>query len=132
MAFWGSCPSCLSGNHAGHVEHWGVRPADVIDGDFCGCMGECEELVLRGIESLRPAKARMQAGKPSVVVKLGEVHGERLLATLEQRLADLVELWPEVQVARCVYRGKVLQVERIPPSGVLWTTWNGEKRRTKR
>ena len=36
------CPSCSSGDHTGHVEHWGVRPEGVIDGEFCYCKGDCK------------------------------------------------------------------------------------------
>ncbi len=43
MAFYSDCPSCVTGIHDGHVEHWGKRPEGVIDGDFCACTGDCAE-----------------------------------------------------------------------------------------
>lgn len=41
MAMTSDCPACFSGDHDHHVEHWGVRPEGVIDGDFCHCTGDC-------------------------------------------------------------------------------------------
>ena len=37
------CPGCMAGDHTEHVEHWGVRPEGVIDGEFCHCAGDCAE-----------------------------------------------------------------------------------------
>lgn len=37
------CPGCSTGDHDQHVQHWGVRPEGVIDGDFCYCAGDCAE-----------------------------------------------------------------------------------------
>ena len=37
------CPGCMAGDHDRHVEHWGVRPEGVIDGEFCYCKGDCAE-----------------------------------------------------------------------------------------
>ena len=37
------CPGCVAGDHERHVEHWGVRPEGVIDGEFCYCEGDCAE-----------------------------------------------------------------------------------------
>lgn len=50
MASFSDCPGCMAGNHDRHVNHWGVRPEGVIDGDFCRCTGDCKERIEKMVQ----------------------------------------------------------------------------------
>ena len=40
MAFSQTCGACMVGNHTGHIQTV-PTPFQLIDGNFCGCTGEC-------------------------------------------------------------------------------------------
>lgn len=54
------CPACMSGNHEGHVQDWGLRPG-LIGGSYCGCRGDCKERAEQAYKRLMAPIEEVQA-----------------------------------------------------------------------
>lgn len=42
MSLESDCPSCMAGNHEGHVEPWDIHEG-LIGGSYCACAGDCAD-----------------------------------------------------------------------------------------
>ena len=68
------CPGCMTGKHEQHVQHWGVRPEGVIDGEFCYCKGDCAE--------------RAQAAFDEFFGNMADIFSEDALSPEAKKLVD--------------------------------------------
>ncbi len=59
MSIAADCPSCMTGNHGGHVRDWNIIQG-IIGGSYCPCTGDCAERAAAAFEASPFAQAFAQ------------------------------------------------------------------------
>lgn len=95
MATFSDCYSCATGDHSGHVEHWGKRAEGIIDGDFCRCIGDCSDRAENAFSALLGTLTTATLSPEAKVLLAGIDSSDPLIRNAAvQRINDLMDADP--------------------------------------